>query len=81
MLRPGVILRYLRLIFRGWRPQLVREGEDILQLGGDFVVDREGHLIYAYRSAEPTDRPSVEALLQAMPELSSPATPPDATSA
>jgi hypothetical protein len=52
MLRPGVILRYLRLIFRGWRLQLVREGEDILQLGGDFVLDQDGRLTYAYRSGE-----------------------------
>jgi AhpC/TSA antioxidant enzyme len=78
MLRPGVILRYLQLIFRGWRPRKVREGEDVLQLGGDFVLDGEGRLTYAYRSAEPTDRPSVEALLQAMSDLSIPATPPDA---
>jgi peroxiredoxin len=78
MMRPDVILRYLRLIFRGWRPQHVREGEDILQLGGDFVLDREGRLTYEFRSAEPTDRPSVEALLQALRELSIPATPPDA---
>jgi peroxiredoxin len=77
MLRPGGILRYLRLIFRGWRPQQAREGEDILQLGGDFVLDREGRLIYAYRSAEPTDRPSVEALLQAVRDIPAPASPSD----
>jgi peroxiredoxin len=69
MLRPGVILRYLRLIFRGWRPQKVREGEDILQLGGDFILDKEGRLTYAYRSTEPTDRPSVEELLKALREI------------
>ena len=74
MLHPGVVLRYLRFIFRGWRPQQARAGEDVLQLGGDFVLDGEGRLIYAYRSAEPTDRPSVEALLQAVEEALSPPT-------
>jgi AhpC/TSA antioxidant enzyme len=78
LLRPGVVLRYLRLLFRGWRPRPVREGEDVLQLGGDFVLDGEGRLVYAYRSAEPTDRPAVEALLQAVRDIALPATPPAA---
>src|SRR5262245_5943671 len=68
MLHPGVVFRYLRLLFRGWRPRQVRKGEDVLQLGGDFVLDGEGRLVYAYRSAEPTDRPPVEALLKAVTE-------------
>jgi peroxiredoxin len=68
MLRPGVALRYLRLIFRGWRPRSAHGGEDVLQLGGDFVLDRQGRLTYAFRSDEPTDRPSVEELLRAVRE-------------
>lgn len=64
--RPGSLLRYLRLLFRGWGPRRPRAGEDMLQLGGDFVLDREGRLMHAYRSAEATDRPSVEALLIAV---------------
>lgn len=66
ILRPGVVLRYLRLLVRGWRPQRARQGEDVFQLGGDFVLDGEGRLVFAYRSAEPTDRPAVEVLLQAV---------------
>jgi peroxiredoxin len=66
LLRPLVVLRYLRLLFRGWGPRRPAGGEDVLQLGGDFVLDREGRLAYAYRSREPTDRPSVETLLQAV---------------
>jgi peroxiredoxin len=42
VLRPGVVLRYVRLIFHGWRPRRAEEGEDVLQLGGDFVLDRQG---------------------------------------
>ena len=65
MLRPHVVAGYLRLVFRGWRPRLPSGQEDVRQLGGDFVLDAAGRLRYAYRSADPTDRPTVEALLRA----------------
>jgi peroxiredoxin len=71
ILRPGVLWRYLRLVVRGWRPKRSVQGEDVLQLGGDFVLNREGRLVYAYRSAEPTDRPAVAELLRALGEVSS----------
>jgi peroxiredoxin len=77
ILRPGVVRRYLGHIVRGVHPRKVRQGEDVLQLGGDFILDGEGHLVYAYRSAEPTDRPRVEALLRVVRDLS-PVTPSDA---
>jgi peroxiredoxin len=76
LLRPRVIFSYLRLLFRGWRPRRMVEGEDVLQLGGDFVVDGQGRLVYAYRSAEPTDRPGVEVLLKAVREAAASSTPP-----
>jgi peroxiredoxin len=66
ILRPASIFRYLKLIFRGWKPRRPNEGEDVLQLGGDFILDSQGRLVYARRSAEPTDRPRVEELLDAI---------------
>lgn len=66
ILRGGVIWRYLRLMARGWAPQRGNKGEDVLQLGGDFVLDERRQVVYAHRSAEPTDRPPVEDLLQAV---------------
>jgi peroxiredoxin len=66
--RPRVLLGYLRLIFRGWGLRRPNEGEDVLQLGGDFVLDGRGRVVYAYRSAEPTDRPPIGRLLQALRE-------------
>lgn len=66
ILRPRSIGRYLRLILRGQRPRRLHEGEDVLQLGGDFVLDRAGRLTYAHRSIEPTDRPPVDELLSAL---------------
>lgn len=66
LLRAGVVWRYGRLMLRGWAPQRTNKGEDVLQLGGDFVLDERRRLVYAHRSAEPTDRPPVAELLQAV---------------
>jgi hypothetical protein len=66
ILRSRVLWRYLRLMLRGWAPQRSNKGEDVLQLGGDFVLDEYRRLVYAHRSAEPTDRPPIAELLQAV---------------
>ena len=55
---------YGRLLRQGRR--LERPSGDTLQLGGDFVVDQDGRLAYAYRSRGPDDRPSVDDLLDAV---------------
>jgi hypothetical protein len=60
------ILGYLRLIFRGWLPRRPNDGDDVLQLGGDFVLGANGCLVYVHRSATPTDRPLIEDLLRAI---------------
>jgi peroxiredoxin len=70
--RGGVLARYLRLLFRGWLPSS-SEGEDVLQLGGDFVLDGQGRLISGYRSTEPTDRPPAADLLRALRAAAGPA--------
>jgi peroxiredoxin len=54
---------YLGLIRQG----MARENygkEDIYQAGGDFLLDRAGNLLFAHRSQDPADRPSVEKLLR-----------------
>jgi peroxiredoxin len=66
LLRGKVLWRYLRLMLRGWAPHRGNKGEDVLQLGGDFVLDERRRLVFAFRSAEPTDRPQVDQLLQAV---------------
>jgi hypothetical protein len=52
-------------MLKGWMPGS-NEGEDVLQLGGDFVLNGDRRLIYAYPSADPTDRPAAESLVQAV---------------
>ena len=59
----------LRLYFR-----LLREGkkfqnygkDDYYQAGGDFLIDREGGILFAHRSRDPADRPPIEKLLEAI---------------
>lgn len=61
---PKIWLAYARLMLRDRR--FHRPTEDTLQLGGDFVVGRDGRVAYAFRSADPDDRPSVDELLAAV---------------
>ncbi|QDU20180.1 hypothetical protein ETAA1_21250 [Urbifossiella limnaea] len=66
-LRPRVLLGYVAGMVRGFAPQQPYQGEDVFQLGGDFVLDRSGRTLFAYRSKDPTDRPAVSRLLAALP--------------
>ncbi len=45
---------------------------DIAQLGGDFIVDRRGRVVFSHRSVDPADRPAVTTLLDAFRRLSTP---------
>ena len=60
---PKVWWAYLRLIRSGRRFRWPTD--DTLQLGGDFVVGRDGRLQYVLQSADPDDRPSVDDLIAA----------------
>jgi len=64
--RPKVLGGYLRGLVRGYGVKTPYEGEDVLQLGGDFVLDKLRRVIFAHPSADPTDRPSVAALQTAL---------------
>ena len=61
---PATLRAYARLVGRGGK--LRRPTEDTLQLGGDFVVGRDGRLVYVFRSKGPSDRPSVDDLVRAV---------------
>jgi hypothetical protein len=58
------VWRYLKHMLR-IRLRTPYEGEDVRQLGGDFIVNRRGEVLYAYRDPDPTHRPTVDALLAA----------------
>ncbi|MDH4176773.1 MAG: redoxin domain-containing protein [Thermoleophilia bacterium] len=62
-LDPRVWWRYAMLAGRGERLRLL--GSDTLQLGGDFVVDRDGRIAWA-RPQRRDDRPPVAELVAAI---------------
>ncbi len=61
---PRVVLRYVELLRHGRKLQRITE--DTLQLGGDFVVGRDGRLVYALQPDGPDDRPPVTDIVQAV---------------
>lgn len=64
--RPRVLAHYLKLLALGWRLRWPRRGEDVLQLGGDFVLDADRRLRLAHRSADPQDRPDPQRLIDVL---------------
>lgn len=68
---PRAIVGYLKLMLRGRLPGKHTKGDDVKQLGGDFVLDASGRLLYLYRSQESTDRPGAEELLGVLRETAS----------
>ena len=65
--KPQVLWGYFKGMAKGYRVKKPFAGEDVLQLGGDFILSRDRKVVFAYRSADPTDRPAVAALLKALP--------------
>src|SRR5687767_8121276 len=68
LLRPALLWKYLKLVAGGGKVRRIPEGEDALQLGGDFLVLPDRRVPWAYRGADPTDRPSVDRILHAIHE-------------
>lgn len=66
--QPKVLVRYAQLLLSGreWRGI---QG-DSAQLGGDFIIDANGIIRYAYRSQDPTDRPTADELLSVIAQHS-----------
>jgi peroxiredoxin len=69
---------------RSWHPRVVwiyvkrwfqrgefydSHGDDTTQLGGDFIVDKNGILRLVYPSHNPADRPPVDELLKVLASL------------
>jgi len=54
MLSPSLNLRYLKLLAKGER--FLGFAPDMFQLGGDFVVNKQGTLVFAHRMRNNGDR-------------------------
>jgi len=68
-LDPAVWRAYARLLRSGER--LSKGGQDALQLGGDFVVDPNGTIVYS-RPQQRDDRPPVGELLKIVRQRAGP---------
>jgi len=71
---PRVLWRYVVLLIRGRKLRRPARGEDLSQLGGDFVIGPDGSLQLAYRSERPDDRPSIDEIIAAIGETEVPET-------
>ena len=61
--------RYFELFRSGRLHGWTKPTEDTLQLGGDFIVDATGVLVYGHWGLGPDDRPSVDELIAAIQRL------------
>lgn len=66
MARPRLVFRFLMKVITGTLPHIPLIGDDVLRLGGDFVLDRGRRLAFAHRSRDPGDNASPEQLLEAV---------------
>jgi peroxiredoxin len=70
VLRAENALRYLRLnLSPETRQRPAKAGEDVLQLGGTFVVDTLGVVRYAHRNRHTGDNPPNDEVLEAIESL------------
>ena len=65
-LTPRALAPYVKLFLRLGARRPAFAGQDLRQMGGDFVVAPDGRLALAYASHDPADRPSVDQLLAAI---------------
>lgn len=63
-LHPNVLRPYIGFALQGRFPQL-RKHQDRRQLGGDFVVRRDGQVVFAHPEQGPEDRAPVATLVNA----------------
>lgn len=60
---PATIKLYFDLLRKGRKVRSYGK-DDYYQGGGDFILDREGKVLFSYPSDDPADRPSVSRLLE-----------------
>ncbi len=67
---PKAAVVYLGFMLRGRFPG--KPGQDVLQQGGDFIVDGEGIVRFASAGSRAHDRPPVDALVACLRALAPP---------
>jgi peroxiredoxin len=62
---PATIKFYATVLLKGRKIENYGR-DDYRQSGGEFIVDRDGEIVFEFRSHDPADRPTVSALLAAV---------------
>ena len=60
---PATVKLYWRLLREGKKREDYGK-DDIYQSGGDFLIDRDGNVLFSHRSQDPADRPTAAELLE-----------------
>jgi peroxiredoxin len=68
---PSTLRLYFRLLREGRKIQNFGK-DDYSQAGGDFLLDREGTVLFAHRSKDPADRPSAARIVAEINKLKEP---------
>jgi peroxiredoxin len=63
--RPRIVWDFIKLLFKGEKIRRLTWTEDVFQLGGDYLVDRERRILFAYPSQDATDRPNLAKIIAA----------------
>lgn len=58
-----MFIEYAEKVIGGRVDNLAREGDDVTVIGGDFIADSNGKVLYSYMSREQYDRPEVDDLV------------------
>ncbi len=61
---PTAAFKYFALFLRGRAPG--HAGQDVLQQGGDFIVDGRGFIRFAFAGRSSDDRPPVDELIRCL---------------
>lgn len=62
---PKTLWRYLVLLCKGRKFKRPKKGDDLSQLGADFIINANGIISYAHYSVRPDDRPAIAELVNA----------------
>jgi len=60
---PTVLAKYAKLIWNGARRGRANQNDDLKQMGGDFVVNKEGIVTFAFSSPRSSVRPPIDTLM------------------
>lgn len=69
----AIFIYYADAVMAGRTDRMAYSGDDLSVMGGDFIVDSSGKLLFAHPSKQQYDRPYVAKLLEALRKHSSPA--------